>query len=398
MPSSGTHSRHPSTKSIPAAVEMPSTPPHDHEIPLTSFEARMATPQAPPRAKLKSSAFVNFRTISIPEDMARKQREKTTLRLEKHSGHDGRPVRPTGGTLFEPGVRPVETFHTGTPKLRQRRPKSLLLDQMQPEYDRPHIGEPCTTECLDHRLECGHKVFTAEPEPCATNCHIREIPDYAQPKDLDDRFVCFSCIVEHLSQRHEARVSEFKAECEELALSDGRPYEWVRQKIQLMSDGWKSQDVEEMVWLATKGRYSEALWIDPDYQELVNTGIEARSLKKSRRSSIASITSNAPTMPRSSTSTPRRGSGIFSSSPAPSVATTVSTTRTPLRQSVQSFQSLFKSRSQQSQSQTPAHELSEDEAWSIDRTPESSPAKSETAISNSKNGAVLQFAQSLRKN
>ena len=140
-----------------------------------------------------------------------------------------------------------------------------------------HMGDPCTMDALDHRLNCGHKVITKQPEPCASNCHSPESTS-ANPRGLDEPFVCFACITKNLQQKHAEKIVSFRSELEQVSKGTKKPYahEWIRSKLEIIEIAWRDQEVDDMMKQSSLGRFCHAIYVDTDYQELANKAMEKR--------------------------------------------------------------------------------------------------------------------------
>ncbi|KXS99724.1 hypothetical protein AC578_10410 [Pseudocercospora eumusae] len=287
--------------------------PGEHESP-----SMPTSPTSPKDHKMSKQSAPGLRRITLtPERMARKPIFPKTRRL---------PVRSSPKQPEEP-----ETLRTGTPEPQSRAVAPIITPgsktshnfetarRSMPPYALPTEGsmycgphfDACTFDAMDHKLACGHKILTAEPEPCANNCHAREPPDYAQPRDLDQSFVCMSCIGDHIHTRQVERYTAFKIELENVAAENDKPREWVMQKLDLMAMAWQDEDVEEIKMLSSKqkGKPSQPFWIEPELQGLVDTAMKENRLgRRSSRSTLNDSGPGSPTLSTASLATSRRES------------------------------------------------------------------------------------------
>ena len=265
--------------------------------------------------KMRKQSGAGLRSITLtPEKVARKPMFPKTGRLPVRSSPKptedletlriGTPEAQSGAAT--PIVRPgSKTSHNSTTYRRSMPPHVLRTEGSM--YCGPHF-DACTFDAMDHKLACGHKILTAEPEPCANNCHVREPPDFAQPRDLDQSFICMACIGDHIQTRQVERYTAFKIELENVAAENDKPREWVIQKLDLMAMAWQDEDVEEIRKLSSKhkGKISQPFWVEPELQGLVDTALKENRL--GRRSSRLTLNDSRPGSPTLSTATTRRES------------------------------------------------------------------------------------------
>lgn len=134
-------------------------------------------------------------------------------------------------------------------------------------YIATHLGDPCTSQALDHVLECGHKVITTNPELCASNCK-GSFSAHANPKGLDQAFACLACIVRAQQAKNAAKVQSFKEELEQVAISTNKPNpeQWIEAKVGFMQQAWKDLESEEMVAEAKASRYCYPVYVEPEIE------------------------------------------------------------------------------------------------------------------------------------
>lgn len=152
-----------------------------------------------------------------------------------------------------------------------------------PRYVAAHMGEPCTIGSLDHLLKCGHKVMTSKPDMCAKNCHkVRS--EYANPRSVDEPFVCMACVTEELRNEHAEKVRSFRDELKSVAkqMKKTNPDEWISQKLQIMHIAWRDLEIEKLEAKAVEGRSCHAIYVDEDYQSLIG-GLNVNRIRSSWR-------------------------------------------------------------------------------------------------------------------
>lgn len=306
--------------------------------PLHSRQQNLTMPLTPPDTPTKQSksAGADALEMSTSEPRRRNDSVMSGPRFGKQIPSMPAKKRPrivyrkekTGNGKFADRRTSTESFEKQRPESRSFPARTASL---QPEYTNPHFGDPCTHESLDHLLGCGHRITTMDPEPCSSNCHVRDPPDNAQLRDLDSPFTCHACIVNHLQASHEVRLSNFTAEIQAEAARMGKSREWVDWKISLMATGWADENLREMKQKSEKGKFCHSLWIDPDWRHLVDMVMYERQQKENslRRPSLASLSSAAPTArPSVASSRPSVDNG---SPPSPSPSTTSTSTVTSFR-------------------------------------------------------------------
>lgn len=305
-------------------ITMPLTPPQTPKKLRQDMQAPETSPSGPGRGSPQASTCFNFRQPPLPAMQAR-SRPRFVHSL----------VKTWDGSY----VRTVEWKRPQSPSARtpvQRRNGSGNSHMERPEYLHPHFGDPCTHESLEHRLGCGHRVWTMEPQPCASNCYVRDPPDFAQPRDLDAPYMCMACIVVHLQATYDSRLTELAAELEIEAARRNIGHDWVVWKIALVAPGWRDEDLEEMKEKARRGRVCQSIWIDPDWRHLVDIVTHERQ-KNESSSTRASLTPlpSIPVVQRPSATYRRPSLEHDPPSPASSETTTTSSRTSQLRGSVQ---------------------------------------------------------------
>ena len=154
-------------------------------------------------------------------------------------------------------------------------------------YIAAHVGEPCTVKALDHMLDCGHKIITAQPEPCAENCK-GSYSAHANPKSIDKAFACLVCITRDQQIAHEERVAEFRAEISQVAKFTKKedPEAWIEAKVGFMSKAWQDLQNEEMITAAKQGRFCYPVFVAAEHEDLMLTVVSER-LQSSARAKVA---------------------------------------------------------------------------------------------------------------
>ena len=147
----------------------------------------------------------------------------------------------------------------------------LAGQRSHPRYVSAHLGDPCTLGALDHLLDCGHKVLTHGPELCAGNCN-QPHRDHANPRGLDDSFVCMACIVEEIKAERALKVQAFEQDLKRVDEIDGHTIfpEAIAQRIENVEVGWKALEFDEIEANARLGRVCYPFFVDPEYQESVD--------------------------------------------------------------------------------------------------------------------------------
>lgn len=143
-----------------------------------------------------------------------------------------------------------------------------------PHYLTTHMGDPCTLGSLDHQLTCNHKIITAAPEPCASNCHLSTSP-YINPRSIDKPFTCMACLTERIKHEREEKVRSFRAELEAVAkvLKKGDGMEWIRRKIELVQFAWREVEIDRLVEGIAAGRFCHALYVDESCWEMSEVAV-----------------------------------------------------------------------------------------------------------------------------
>lgn len=199
-------------------------------------------------------------------------------------------------------------------------------------WQTPHVADPCTVGGLLHTLACGHghKIVTTEqePQPCALNCLQRKEPDLAQPRDIGQSYLCMACIVDHLKQRHENRFADYYAELQAAAEESEKSSEWIEEKLDAVSKSWQDQDVEEVKILARGKKTCTALWVEPEYQSIVDRALMEQQTGRKLPGMGSRAPSPTPNRTQSRIST-LRGS-VYEAFKRPSRQVSTSTTDTKL--------------------------------------------------------------------
>lgn len=246
-------------------LTMPPTPPQTPGKRRQDMQTTEISPSSPSGGSPQALTCFSFRQPPLPPMQARR-RSKFVHHLVKT--WDGSYVRTTEWK------RPEESHLARTPTLRSNRDTYTHMDR--PEYPNPHFGDPCTHEGLEHLLGCGHRIWTTEPQPCASNCHIRDLADYGQIRDLDAPYMCMACIVAHLQATYDSRVDNLAAELETEAARLQIGHDWVVWKIALLAQGWRDEDLQEMKEKAKNGKFCHSLWIEPEWRHLVDIVMHER--------------------------------------------------------------------------------------------------------------------------
>lgn len=144
-----------------------------------------------------------------------------------------------------------------------------------------HIGAPCSVGAMDHILDCGHKVFTSQPEECARNCDPpceRLIP--SNPSRSAQPFTCMACITEEVATTLANKAASFREELQMVARETGRadPTTWIKNKITIVQMAWRDQSIEEIEVNMAKGRMANPFYIAPEILQLVEEARQRRSL------------------------------------------------------------------------------------------------------------------------
>lgn len=177
----------------------------------------------------------------------------------------------------------------------QPSPKSTKSDQKSPtpnqtpahghpNYIACHLGEPCSVQSLDHLLKCGHKVLTAGPENCASNCQPSSNLKHTNPRSIDEPFVCLTCVVEQIKQERAEKMCSFVAAMEAVAtvMAKGDPKRWIEEKLAIMMIAWREIEVDRIQSQVEKGRSCHAFYIHEEYVGLIGAAVEARNSQGSK--------------------------------------------------------------------------------------------------------------------
>lgn len=147
-----------------------------------------------------------------------------------------------------------------------------------PNYITFHMGEPCTIGSLDHHLACGHKVLTTSPENCASNCKQPPNVRHANPRSIDQPFVCLACIVEQIKVDRTRKVQAFCDTMRQVAnvTAKADPAEWIPQKVAVMEIAWEEIEMEQVKSRAAQGRFCHAFYIDEEFADLASAAMDGR--------------------------------------------------------------------------------------------------------------------------
>lgn len=164
-------------------------------------------------------------------------------------------------------------------------------------YVSSHMGEPCTVGSLDHLLSCGHKVITRQPEACATNC-VQPCSSDVNPRALDEAFTCVACIVDRLMEKNVERVRDFRSELEQVAKVTKKPdpQGWIAQKFSIMAIAWRHVDAEELFAQSKHGRFCHAIYVEADYEDLVNEVVRHRELVVRKGEAVVTLEPQSTTV------------------------------------------------------------------------------------------------------
>lgn len=90
-------------------------------------------------------------------------------------------------------------------------PSSPSTSPSASPYMNAHVADACVVGCLVHHLSsCGHKIITAAPEACASNCRRQYEPQVSQlanPVTTEAAFLCAACIESHLEHQRQSTMT-----------------------------------------------------------------------------------------------------------------------------------------------------------------------------------------------
>jgi hypothetical protein len=146
-----------------------------------------------------------------------------------------------------------------------------------PHFISAHLGTPCTLGALDHHLDCGHKISTDQPEPCASNCKKLE-SKFPNPWSNDKVFVCMTCIVGEVKRAHDAKVLEFQGELKVIASAARKQIsrDDIARQLEVIEIGWRELDLKVIRDRVKRGQMSRPFYVEPDYIEAVEVVTQER--------------------------------------------------------------------------------------------------------------------------
>lgn len=194
--------------------------------------------------------------------------------------HPATPVRPEINRAPSPPQAPVKAPITPVDAVVEPAPapKHAALPSNEGSlYIGPSIGDPCTTNALDHLLTCGHKVITHHPVSCTTNCCGNHGPR-ANPREIGQKFACLACITKTASVKHAEQVKSFRKELEETAKTTMKPFpkQWVENRMAWATQGFKDAQGDEMIAESRKGTFCYPIYVDPEFEGAVATIVQKR--------------------------------------------------------------------------------------------------------------------------
>lgn len=145
-----------------------------------------------------------------------------------------------------------------------------------PNYMTFHMGDPCTLGALDHALTCGHKILTSRPEDCASNC--QQPPNHANPRSIDQPFVCLACIIEQIKKDREHKVHAFVDTMRQVAavIEKEDPAQWISEKVAVMEIAWREVEIEQVKTQTAEGRFCHPFYIDEEFADLASAAIDGK--------------------------------------------------------------------------------------------------------------------------
>lgn len=321
-------------------VNMPPSPPQTPTPSSVYSRSVMDTPSAPRRRH--GRIVPAFRTPRCGEDFARYPRRSRIANVHDLPGrHEGeriafKHIDAGDNPVYKPSVVSAARKNSAvSPKKIIEKPFSeVTINAVAASFIDAHIAMPCVTNTLCHRLTCGHTVCTATPEVCAKNCTGPH--DSGQPRNRETLFECMQCITDHIQDMQYGRLTMFALELADLAKKRNEPSDWIHKKIDLVQAGWRDNDLQEMNDLREKGqgRHCQALWIEPEMQDLVDTSNKAsRMPSRTALEQYASPTWLQRPTPEPSTPRSRMSLDVSARNSVSSIATTDSGVPS-LRQSV----------------------------------------------------------------
>ncbi|KAK3057572.1 hypothetical protein LTR09_001756 [Extremus antarcticus] len=231
---------------------------HKHAKKMQVIRSRIPAP--PSRSTPRLSKSDGTTTASPSSSTPSMRKEHTMGQASAHLVGD-LPLRSANpqSRSHAPKVQSASTYATTSP------------------YISAHLGEPCTFGSLDHILACGHKVLTLQPEACASNCHQPRSP-LVNPRRVDEPFNCLACITEDIRTKLERKADSFRDELEVVARETGKQDEmaWIRKKVEIVGVAWKDQALGEICAKIKGGRMCRAFYLDPEFEQLVETAVQRR--------------------------------------------------------------------------------------------------------------------------
>ena len=184
------------------------------------------------------------------------------------------PKVTTAGPNEQEVSSPVTILKVTNQQSRQDKEPASSIDitQIQSHFVGPHLGTPCTLGALDHRLQCGHKVMTARPERCGSNCQTHSSA-LANVRSAEQPFVCMACIIGEMKQAHDAKAMSFREELKAVAKASGKPLlrKEITRRLEVMEIGWRELDLKEIRERMKHGQLSHPFYVEPEYADAVES-------------------------------------------------------------------------------------------------------------------------------
>lgn len=223
-----------------------------HNYP-SSFAHNMSTVQSSlpvPQAELTGAVVKRSLSsrLPLPTSVSSSLRSALSSSTASSSTTEGLSLRESNPPMYYKEHKSKVTISTQKPLPRTPSGQRSTL------YVSAHISDPCTTGALTHRLEpCGHLVITTQPETCGKNCQTL-VCQYANPKSLDESFVCPICLSDHLEKIYDAKKTAFQK------MTSSLPCFIQRKRLAFIAIEWKREMRAERQAVEATGRHCAAVY------------------------------------------------------------------------------------------------------------------------------------------